>query len=148
MCVIVFILMWYIQIPLPLTGAYWGFFTGGGEIFKIYTYIARSALTTVRSAVPSSCAGPFPPRARFAPPPLIILQINALGKTHIKKWSEPLRKKRKNIYDKKENDWTSLNIIIINKKKMLVIIIVLVNIDQQKMLWIVFAKYLRISILK
>ena len=63
------------------------FAQGGGARFKIYTYITRSSFTTARSAVPF-CAKNFGGSA----PPINIIRIITLGKTHLKKWSEPLRK--------------------------------------------------------
>ena len=34
--------------------------------------------------------------------PLHIIRIITFGKTHLKKWSEPLRKKKEKFYDLKE----------------------------------------------
>ena len=77
-------------------------FAQGGARYKIFMYTMRSSVPFSREA--ENFFGVRPP------PPINIIMINTLGKTHIKKWSdewsEPLRKKTIFFYDLKENHRT------------------------------------------
>ena len=98
-------------------GAYSRFCTGGGggEIQNLYLHRAERVITTREAwfRFPKFFLGGVRPiRASFAPPPINIIRINTLGKTHIKKVVGPLvwtTKKKKEIffYGLEENDRTS-----------------------------------------
>ena len=106
-------------------GAYSGFFSGGGERYKIYMY-------TVVAGSANFFGGFAPPELVSPPPP----HKHNTKKTHIQKWSdqwsEPLRKNTIYLYDSKENYRTSWNVRKINSNKNCLLYSVLVNIDQQK----------------
>ena len=85
-------------------GAYSRFCTGGGggEIQNLYLHRAERVITTREAwfRFPKFFLGGVPPnKASFPPPPINIIRINTLGKTHIKKVVGPVvwttKKKRK-----------------------------------------------------